>query len=53
MKDLDDEKGEDLDDEKKQHSLKITWQNLPKSVLQSSLRDSAGVQPERKTPEVS
>lgn len=29
-------------------SLKLTWQRLPKKVLQSSLLDSAGVQPETK-----
>lgn len=43
----------ELDDEKRKESLKLTWQELPKEALQSSLLDSAGVQPERKNPEVS
>lgn len=34
-------------------SLKITWQNQPEKVLQSSLLYSAGVHLERKNPEVS
>jgi len=44
---------EDLDDEKRKDSLKITWQHQPKKVLQSSLFDSVRVEPERKNPEVS
>lgn len=37
----------------RKESLKLTGEDLPKEALQSSLLDPAGVQPERKTPEVS
>ena len=50
---LGEEDREELDGEKRKGSLKMTWQNLPKKVLQSSLLYSVGVQPERKNPEAS
>lgn len=41
---------EDLDDEKRKGSLKVTWQNQPQKVLQSSLLDAAGMKSERESP---
>lgn len=41
---------EELDDKKRKGSLKVTWQNQPRKVLQSSLLDAAGMKLERESP---